>query len=372
MRSLEEDFLNRWYGPNRAPGSPLPLMLRMYRYVLPEVDRQLDHWQQAAESIPNPELRKQALASLRDKRFHCQGGSVYAAMRPEQLHVLIPLIVAFQTISDYLDNLCDRSTSMDPEDFRSLHQSMLDAIDPSAALQDYYQYRSEQDDGGYLHQLVRTCQSCICLLPSYPLVQAQVREWVGLYADLQVHKHIRHEARLPSLLAWFKERNEQGTELHWNEFAAATGSTLGMFTLFVLATDKHLAGATIERIARAYFPYINGLHILLDYLIDQAEDEAGGDLNFCSYYESSEETALRIQWFTERARMSALGLDEPAFHSMIVEGLLALYLSDPKVGKQHNVRDISKRLMKRSPLVRLFFWVNSVWIRYKTDRRKKR
>ncbi|MDT9724955.1 tetraprenyl-beta-curcumene synthase family protein [Xylanibacillus composti] len=347
-------------------------MLRMYRSILPEVDRQLAYWQEEAERIPDPELRKQALASMRDKRFHCQGGAVYAAMRPEQAHVLIPLIVALQTISDYLDNLCDRSTSMAPEDFRSLHQSMLDAIDPGAALQDYYRYRSEQDDGGYLHRLVRTCQSCICMLPSYSLVMEQLREWVSLYADLQVHKHIRHDARLPALLDWFEQRKDLGTDLRWNEYAAATGSTLGMFTLFALASDKHLAEDAVNRTARAYFPYINGLHILLDYLIDQAEDEAGGDLNFCSYYTSGEETASRIQWFAEQARMQALGLAEPAYHGMVVEGLLALYLSDPKVEGQHNVRQISKRLMKRSPLVRLFFWINSVWIRYKTDRRKSR
>ena len=29
----------------------------------------------------------------------------------------IKFIVAYQTISDYLDNLCDRSTSLDPDDF---------------------------------------------------------------------------------------------------------------------------------------------------------------------------------------------------------------------------------------------------------------
>jgi len=362
--------LNRLFSTNQAPSNSLTLMLRMYRSVLPEVDRQVAYWQEAAESIPDAELRRQANASIRDKKFHCQGGAVYATLRPEQAHVLIPLIVAFQTISDYLDNLCDRSTSMDPEDFRSLHQSMLDAIDPGASVHDYYRHRVEQDDDGYLQQLVRTCQSCICMLPSYSLVLDKLREWVGLYADLQVYKHIRQEARLPSLLSWFDERKEPGTALYWNEFAAATGSTLGMFTLFALATDKHLEADTVNRAAEAYFPYINGLHILLDYLIDQAEDEAGGDLNFCSYYENSEDTVARIQWFTEHARMHALGLIDPAFHSMVVEGLLALYLSDPKVGKQSHVRHISRRLMKRSPLVRLFFWGNSVWIRYKTDRRK--
>jgi tetraprenyl-beta-curcumene synthase len=50
-------------------------------------------------------------------------------------------------------------------------------------------------------------------------------------------------------------------------------------------------------------------------------------------------------------------------HRMVIEGLLALYLSDPKVSEQQEVRSVSKRLMKKSPLTRLFFFVNSRWIR---------
>src|SRR5690606_9058718 len=103
--------------------------------------------------------------------FHCEGGAVYAAANVSKRHLLIPLIVALQTISDYLDNLCDRSTSMDAADFRQLHLAMSHAVDPGASLTDYYAYRQEHDDGGYLHKLVRTCQSCIYLLPSYEVVQ---------------------------------------------------------------------------------------------------------------------------------------------------------------------------------------------------------
>ena len=40
----------------------------------------------------------------------------------------IKFIVAYQTISDYLDNLCDRSSSLDPQDFAALHESMGDAL----------------------------------------------------------------------------------------------------------------------------------------------------------------------------------------------------------------------------------------------------
>lgn len=348
---------------NTVPQDPIRLMYRVYRYILPEVRNQLGNWRKMAESIPDQELSRQAIASMTTKQFHCQGGAVYAAANLEQKHVLIPLIVAFQTISDYLDNLCDRSTSMDEKDFRMLHQSMLDAIDPTAALKDYYAYRSEKEDGGYLHGLVKTCQSCICMLPSFPVVQQQVRALVSLYCDLQVYKHIQHERREEALFKWWDEHRNHYPDIRWNEFAASTGSTLGVFMLFLSAADKHLEPAVAQRIRTAYFPYICGLHILLDYLIDQEEDRLGGDLNFCHYYENSELTTERFAYIVKEARKGIEILKYPAFHKMIIEGLVALYLSDPKVRRQKQVRDISRHLMRNSPFTRLFFWVNSLWIR---------
>jgi tetraprenyl-beta-curcumene synthase len=346
-----------------VPRGPFALMLRVYRYVLPEVRSQLRMWRTTVEQIPDPELKRQAIASITAKQFHCEGGAVYAAANLPMRHVLIPLIVAFQTISDYLDNLCDRSTSMDPDDFRQLHQSMLDAVDPSAPIHDYYAFRQEKDDADYLVKLVRTCQSCICLLPSYEIAARRIKELVGLYCDLQVYKHIRHDRREAELDNWWNSHSERFPDIRWTEFAAATGSTLGVFMYFLAAADPNLGEQAVEEIYHAYFPYVCGLHILLDYLIDQEEDRLGGDLNFCSYYENMNITVQRIARFAEEARLRANRLSHTQFHRMIIEGLLALYLSDPKVRKQPEVREISRQLMKKSPLTRIFFFVNSIWIR---------
>ncbi|OPA81518.1 tetraprenyl-beta-curcumene synthase [Paenibacillus selenitireducens] len=349
--------------PISAPLNPIKLMYRVYNYILPGVSDALGHWKRQAESITDEELRKQALASIATKQFHCQGGAVYAAIDLSQRDVLIPLIVAFQTISDYLDNLCDRSTSMDPVDFRQLHQSMLDAIDPEAPLRNYYQYHPEHEDDGYLHELVSTCQSCIKQLPSYLIVMPFVEELVGLYVDLQVYKHIRHELREPELTAWWEENRNKSPHLYWNEFAAATGSTLGMFMLFAAASKPNLDRSEAISIREAYFPHVCGLHILLDYLIDQEEDRQGGDLNFCNYYEEQEMLCQRILMVVEGARKDVRTLPHAKFHSMVIEGLIALYLSDPKVADQQQVKSVSKRLMRKSPMTRLFFWANSLWIR---------
>jgi tetraprenyl-beta-curcumene synthase len=242
---------------------------------------------------------------------------------------------------------------------------MLDAVTPGATSGDYYRHHSEREDRGYLKRLVETCRAMIGRLPSYSVAEPHVRELVSLYGDLQVYKHLQPELREPELHAWWERHRSRYPELRWNEFAAATGSTLGVFMLFLAAAEPGREATAVQAIRDAYFPYVCGLHILLDYLIDQAEDRAGGDLNFCQYYATTAETAARIAFMAERAREAVCSLEAPEFHRMVIEGLLALYLSDPKVARQPEVRLVARDLMRGSPSMRLFFRLNSVWIRFR-------
>lgn len=111
-----------------VPTMPLTLMAKAYRKIFPYVHKELTYWKKRAESIPDLELRKQAIASINQKTFHCEGGAIMALLANERYKEAIRFIVAYQTISDYLDNLCDRSTSLDPVDFAALHEAMVDAL----------------------------------------------------------------------------------------------------------------------------------------------------------------------------------------------------------------------------------------------------
>jgi tetraprenyl-beta-curcumene synthase len=348
---------------NRIPKSPLHMMVGVYRSVLPAVRSEVSQIRNLACQIPDAELKTQALASIDSKLFHCQGGAVFALLHRKKFAQLVPLIVAFQSISDYLDNLCDRSISLDPEDFRQLHQSMLDAIQPGSPITNYYAYRGDVDDGGYLQKLVEQCQIILSQMPNLAMVQPKLLEWVGLYCDLQVHKHIHKDLREQALLQWWDEHRENYSELEWQEFAAATGSTLGMFMCFVFASNDKFDDAEFEQFTNAYFPYVCAVHIMLDYFIDQEEDRIGGDLNFCNYYEDVQTMLSRLQWVTKQAQLCVSLLPNSRFHGMILEGLLALYLSDSKVNQQEEVGKAVSLLMKNSSLGRLFFWINSNWIR---------
>ncbi|WP_078555567.1 tetraprenyl-beta-curcumene synthase family protein [Bacillus alkalicellulosilyticus] len=350
----------------KTPTNSWTLMAGIYRKVVPDVHHLLRKWKEKASVIPNEELRNQALMSIETKTFHCVGGGIYGLLAKEQFDNVLSFIVAYQTISDYLDNLCDRSTSQDPADFQMLHLSMKHALTPGVNRINYYEQREDQDDNGYLKELVGTCQNALVSLPNYSVIAPHLLELCDYYCDLQVFKHVQKEKREELLQEWFTKHKAKFPEMTWYEFSACAGSTLAIFCLVAYASHPQLTNDDAIQLKKSYFPWVQGLHILLDYFIDQEEDRAGGDLNFCFYYPSEENMVERFQYFIEKAKMSIQGLRDEPFHSLIVKGLLAIYLSDKKVQQQKQVRKIARRLIKTGGVSTRFFFLNckfyrSVW-----------
>lgn len=329
---------------SEAPKTAPQFLLRLFRDILPLARQEIQHWTELAMRIPDDDLRTQALASLTAKRFHADGGCVYAAVMPQRQSELVRLIVALQTISDYLDNLCDRCDRYDPADFHQLHHAMRDAVTPGAPLRDYYALRDHPEDGGYLSALVCRCQQETAGLVGYQTVQPYVSWLVARYCELQEYKHIDPDLREPHLLQWWQTYAQQFPELEWWEFAAATGSTLGVFALFLAATSE-LSSQDAAAIYKGYFPWVGGLHILLDYLIDLEEDQLAGDFNFVRCYATPEQARLGIRRFARESWLASQSFaDHDQIHRFVVKGLLGMYLSDTKAGRQKAVRP-TRRLL---------------------------
>jgi tetraprenyl-beta-curcumene synthase len=344
---------------------PISLMGRVYHKIFPAVHHELSYWKNRANQIPNPELRKQALASIYGKTFHCEGGAILALMAQEHYKKAVKFIVAYQTISDYLDNLCDRSTSLDPNDFSALHESMADSLVLNGGQKNYYRLRYDQDDANYLNDLSETCRSVLMELDlaNFDFIKDYLQELCQYYCDLQVHKHVVPEDRVPRLKNWFHEYQENLPKMEWYEFSACSGSTLGIFCLISYALREDFQKKDAVHIRNGYFPYIQGLHILLDYLIDQEEDRIGGDLNFCFYYENQEKLFNRLKHFVMEADKHTEELPHKKFHQLINRGLLGVYLSDEKVRKQKSVRMLAKEIIKTGGGISYFFYINGLTYR---------
>jgi tetraprenyl-beta-curcumene synthase len=317
--------------------------------IFPLVKLELKKWQQTAEQIPDACLSQQARESIQAKAFHCLGGCIFALYPGVNSAEAIQFIVAYQTMSDYLDNLVDSLEVQDELAFSQLHIAMQEALNPEAVPSDYYLYYPYREDGGYLKRLVKTCQENLKRLPSYNIVQAKAIQLAQLYSCLQTYKHLALGDREGKMLSWINPYLMEYPEITSWEFAAATGSTLGIFSLYAVAFNPQLTTGQVQRHSQAYFPWICGLHILLDYFIDLREDRETRQLNFVAYYEDAALTFQHLQLFVKNSLKQAERLEQPMFHRAVVQGLLAMYLSDEK-GQGPDIRSVTKQLVRDSGL----------------------
>lgn len=324
----------------------LKLITKFIRDVWPEVDCRLNEYRNLLQSAEDTVLVEQALSSMKNKRFHAIGGSVYSLYPDVDLLSAVKFIVSLQTISDYLDNLCDRAGIFDELSFRQLHLAMLDAVDPSLDISDYYLYYPYKSDNGYLRALVKECRNEVMKLPAYDVVKGRIKRLAELYSSLQTYKHLSLDIREDKLNSWTDNYKSDYPDINSWEFSAATGSTLGMFVLFAAAHNPNLTEEEASLIDSAYFPWISALHILLDYYIDSDEDKKAEDLNFTHYYNGLEQCGQRLSYFIEHSINSCLMLRHPSFHLTVIRGILAMYLTDPKAFSEEN-KSTTRRLIKK-------------------------
>ncbi|QZY55034.1 tetraprenyl-beta-curcumene synthase family protein [Crassaminicella profunda] len=315
--------------------------------VFPQVKKELHFWKKQATKIPNEVLSYQAISSIQKKTFHAQGGCIYSLYYGHVNKELLRFIVALQTISDYLDNLCDRVGVENEKSFLQLHHAITDSLQPNPIFHNYYKDYPYKDDGNYLYLLVKTCKDYLKTLPNFHLVQKDLLFLGKLYSEMQSYKHIAKNKREQAMDDWANNYLHLYKNLSTWEFSAAAGSTLGMFLLCALSTDKNSDEKTVKNVMDAYFPYICGLHILLDYFIDEREDLATGDLNFVSYYKDDITKEKRLLYFLQQSLNKALSLQNPLFHITVIEGLLSMYLSDPKTNFEAE-RNISKKILRNT------------------------
>lgn len=335
----------------------LQLISRFLREVFPEVDYQLNQWMNRCSEIKDEMLKNQAISSITQKKFHAQGGCIYSLYPGIHQRETLCFIIALQTISDYLDNLCDRAGVFDEAAFRQLHRAISDAVTPYIETCDYYQYYPFKNDNGYLNHLVKTCRLQLQRLPSFKKVTDAINKYADYYTNLQTYKHLPVDVREKSLKTWACIHSVGYPEIYWWEFAAAAGSTLAIFMLIAVAFDPNLSAKEIETIEKAYFPWVCGLHILLDYFIDSHEDLRGGDLNFTSYYPNADFCKERLIFFLRQSLSKCAALRYPQFHYTVIQGLLAMYLTDPKASVKEK-KAISHCLVRQGGWkARLYFHI---------------
>ncbi|QDI90896.1 tetraprenyl-beta-curcumene synthase family protein [Salicibibacter halophilus] len=344
-----------------TPSNPVRILQRAKKETLPKAHKQLEFWKNEGQKIRDKEIREQAVWTVSDKTFHCEGGSILALLAGDNQDPYIQFMVGYQSICDYLDTLCDKNDSHNPDDFRALHQALLDSLEPHGQIGDYYQYRPNFDDDGYLEKMVTRCREAIVKFPGFSSVKEDMKEVSQYYIDFQVYKHVEEDQREGLLYNYYVENQDLVPGMRWYEFSCAVASTLALYCLAAYAAEGPITKEDSTRIKEAYFPWMQGLHIMLDYFIDQEEDLQENEMNFVAYYESKNDMLDRFKYIDHEATKRLKGLPDEKFHLMIKKGLYALYLSDGKVRENEAYKKDAKEIIKLGGKQASFFFQN-LWM----------
>jgi tetraprenyl-beta-curcumene synthase len=302
---------------------------RYWLDVFPVVRREIWRLRRRAEEIPDPELRRVALAAQARKWDNLEGAAAFAAFAPRSKRATVArLLVGLQSIYDYADTLMEQPSEEPSANALRLHEAILVALRPRRAQRDYYAYGIRRDDGGYLPELVDTCQAAIGALPSQSQLAEAIQRSAQRIVFYQGRVNLSTPQDHPMLTRWAAEEAPTGADLRWWEAGAACGSSMALFALVAEAARPGLGPDRAATIETAYWPWVGALHTLLDSLIDRAEDAATGQLDLLGCYASAEEMAERMRFLAGEAVRHAdiAGIE----HRLILAGATGLCLSDQR------------------------------------------
>ena len=302
-------------------------LARYWLGILPLVRAELRRWRGIARAIPDPVLRAQAVATLREEGLNVEAAAVFATLVPQgRWPVLVRLLIAFQVMYDYLDTVSEERVPDALRNGLQLHRSLAAALDPAVPPVDWYRHHPHRDDGGYLDALVATCRECLDALPSAASVLPVARRAALRCGEGQSHTHAAMQEDDARLALWALRQDRAAGYLWW-ELAAGAISSVGVYALLAAAAEPGETPAEAARIDAAYFPPTCALSTLLDSLVDHERDILTANHSSFGHYPSGADAAARLGLIASRAEAAVRGLRHGRRHVAIVAGIAGYYAS---------------------------------------------
>jgi tetraprenyl-beta-curcumene synthase len=324
------------------------------------VSSEIRRWRRLALAIPNAVIREDALSALERKRTHADGAALFWILPRRRNIELLKLLVRYELIWDFLDNLSERAAGVGQIDGRQLHLAIAEAIDPTIPISDYFCEHPWRGDGGYLHALVQSCRDGCAALPSYSCVRALAVRDAERAQVLGLNHDPDATRRDASLRRWVSEHFPERGDIAWWELSGAASAPLNIHALLALAAEPGCTEGEILAVHGAYFPWLSATTTMLDSYVDRADDARNEDHSYVAHYASSESAENGIRALLARASAEARNLPRGPKHAVIAAAMAAMYLS--KSAETEAVRASRRRLARSGgSLTRLLLPVLRVW-----------
>ena len=287
-------------------------------------------WRRRAAAIPDPELRRDALSALADKRGHADGAALFWTLPPRRDPALLRVLVRYELLQDLFDTLTEQGAAIGPRGSARLHPALLDALDLHRRPVDRLA-GSGRDDGGYLAALVHACREGCRSLPGYGVVYPMLLREARNTSVLLVNHGVDAAKRDAALRHWAERHLPEVQELRWFERAAAASGWIGTHALLAAAVDERVTAEQASAVHAAYFPWLAMALTMLDSYADQAEDRETGDHSYVGHYGTTATAVSRLCESLRRAAGGVLSLPDGERHAVLLACMIALYLSKDSV-----------------------------------------
>lgn len=337
--------------------------LRYWRYVAPEVRRELKRWSGRAAQIGDRHLRELAIEKLQVEHFNAEVAATLATLVPEAHRSrTIEAIVASEVLYDYLDGLTEEPTTEDPlESGCRLYRGFTAIFDGATADRPATE-RFVRDDGGYLDELSTTAGEAIASLPRKCVVERAGRSSAERCAIGQVRVHAVPQVGVDQLEQWAHGDVEVGGAMEWREhIAGSVASVLAVHALIAAGADDSITEEQAEALESAYLS-ISAMSTMLDSLIDYERDVASGDPWLVRLYGGDVDVlGDRLVAVAREAVARTRLLPNDAHHMMTLMGVVAYYtsaaearseLARPVVARLH--RELSPSILPTLAVMRLW------------------
>lgn len=300
------------------------------QWALPAVTRELGRWRQRALQIPDAELREDALSALNGKRGHADGAVLFSILAGRRSGGLLRVLSAYELIWDFLDTADEHGARFGGvRNGRQLHLALVDALDHSRQVSDYYGHHPWKRDGGYLRALLGACREGSGRLASYEVVRPRLLREAWRAQVLALNHDTDSCRRDAALRSWASSELACDRPLWWFERTGAASASLTAHALLAIAYRKDCDRLTAERVQRAYGGWISAATTMLDSYADQIEDRASGNHSYIAHYGASHAATRRVRRLLRASLHDARSLPDAQRHVLIVSCMAAMYLSKP-------------------------------------------
>ena len=191
-----------------------------------DVSREVERWRTAAVDIPDEALRHDALAAIDRKRANIDGAALFWTLPRVRSRELLRLLVAYEVLADFLDCTSERAANVGTTNGLQLHLALVEALDPSLQVSDYYRFHPWASDGGYVRALVDTCRRTCVRLPSYEAARPLLHRAAFLTQVLALNHEPNPSRRDAALKLWADEQFPNEGELSWFESTGGASAWL--------------------------------------------------------------------------------------------------------------------------------------------------